>query len=285
MGTITVYIPHQHPSPMLFSTCFLLLLLLPPHLLAFSPNMLPSFPLAFHPSLPSSALFFSSPCCSLWPFILTSFTPSLAFSFFFFSSPVSDFFPYLNVLSCFPSSFLSHSFFSLSSFFFFSLLCPSPLWPSSFSSTSFSLSCEVLFQLVLLFYFPPCCHMDGYHFAFSRFLFLFSFCLLVFLQLSLLFLFHNFPSSSSSPVSFFSYYDFTLFFASLFSSLTCPCIQQIDHRDQSELEMKGKTEENSHSDITELQKQENRQLDHTEKETDTLVSPSKSFTHLWTVVA
>lgn len=54
-------------------------------------------------------------------------------------------------------------------------------------------------------------------------------------------------------------------------------MQQPDNRDQSEPEVNSQTEENSQSDITEHRKQENNQLEHTEKEADALVSHSKSL--------
>ncbi|XP_070766619.1 microtubule cross-linking factor 2 [Enoplosus armatus] len=44
--------------------------------------------------------------------------------------------------------------------------------------------------------------------------------------------------------------------------------KQPDYRDQSELEVKGQTEENSQSDSNEMQRQENSQLEQGEKETD-----------------
>lgn len=61
-------------------------------------------------------------------------------------------------------------------------------------------------------------------------------------------------------------------------------MQQPDYRDQSELEVKGQTEENSQSDINATQKQENSQLEQGEKEADdALVSRSKSQAQTYTL--
>ena len=50
-------------------------------------------------------------------------------------------------------------------------------------------------------------------------------------------------------------------------------MQQPDYRDQSEVEVKGQTDENSQSDINETQKQESSRLEQGEKEAgDALVS-------------
>lgn len=59
-------------------------------------------------------------------------------------------------------------------------------------------------------------------------------------------------------------------------------MQQPGYRDQSEPEVNSQNEESSQSEITEPRKQENIQLEHTEKEADALVSRSKSQTFtLW----
>lgn len=58
-------------------------------------------------------------------------------------------------------------------------------------------------------------------------------------------------------------------------------MQQPDYRDQSEPEVNSQNEENSLSEITDPQKQETIQLEHTEKEAEELVSRSASQTCTW----
>lgn len=88
-----------------------------------------------------------------------------------------------------------------------------------------------------------------------------------------------FPTTSPPPLLSLPFPSVILFFFfSLFSSLTCPCTQQPDYRDQSEPEIKSHTEENRLSDITEPRNEENCNLEHAEKEANASVSHSKSST-------